>query len=53
MNVTSNIKLIKNEINSKIENKLNDISKIISFEKYEEKNETLTSNNGEENEVNN
>ena len=53
MNVTSNIKLIKNEINSKIINKLNDISKIISFEKYEEKNETLTSNNGEENEVNN
>jgi len=41
MNVTSNMELIYNEIDQKILDKLNAISKFISFEKYQEAKETL------------
>lgn len=53
MNVASNMELIHNEINPKILDKLNAISKLISFEKYKESNETLTNNTGKENDLNN
>ena len=53
MNVTSNMELIYNEIDQKIMDKLNAISKFISFEKFQETNETLINEEGNEIELNN
>ena len=53
MNVTSNMELIHSGKDPKILDKLNAISNLISFEKYEELNEILTNNTGKENDLNN
>ena len=53
MNVNSNMELIYNEIDQKIVDKLNLISKFISFEKYQEPNETFLNEEGIEKELNN
>ena len=53
MNVTSNMELIHNEIEPNILDKIKSISKLITFEKYKEINETLLDEEGKENELNN
>ena len=53
MNVNSNMELIYNEIDQNIVEKLNTISNFISFEKYQEPNETFLSEEGIEKELNN
>jgi len=53
INVTSNMDLINNEIEPKILEKLKNLSKLISFEKYKDSNENIIKNKGKENIFNN